>query len=257
MILPLLFACAAPTPVPPSSPVAIETAAAVPAPPPAGPVVLAGLSGPVVVTPVFHGTVRIEGGGKVFWVDPWSKADLTGPLADVVLITDVHFDHLDPAALAKVVKPSTVLVAPPAVAAEAKERKPEHVLANGESATVAGATITAVPMYNLIRGPEVGKLYHDKGRGNGYVLTLDGVVIYIAGDTECTDEMRALTGIDLALVPMNLPYTMTPEEAAACVSAFQPKRVVPYHYAGSDLSKFTPTGSTVLLRDAYPGGLPW
>lgn len=266
MLLTLLYACAstpsptietttAPGPIP-----AGEAAAQTPAPAPAGPVgpvTLTGTTGPIVVTPVFHGTVRIEGGGKVFWVDPWSKANLTGPAADVVLITDIHFDHLDAAAITKVVKADTVIVAPEAVARELKDRKVDHVLANGASVELAGATITAVPMYNLVRGPESGKLFHDKGRGNGYLLTVDGQTIYIAGDTECTDEMKALVGVDLALLPMNLPYTMPPEEAAGCVSAFKPKKVTPYHYAGSDLATFAPTGTEVVLRDAYPGGQPW
>ena len=85
-------------------------------------------------------------------------------------------------------------------------------------------------MYNLERGPSAGQLFHTKGRGNGYVLTMGGKRIYIAGDTECTPEMKALKNIDVAFVPMNLPYTMTPAEAAECVKAFAPKIVYPYHY---------------------------
>ena len=213
--------------------------------------------GNIELTPMTHAHVQVEFGGKVIQVDPTSQSNLAGAKkADIILISDIHGDHLDPKAVDMVKKPTTIVVGPAAVIGKLTGQKTETI-ANGQTRTVDGVSITAVPAYNITRGPAAGQLFHDKGRGNGYVLTLDGVVIYIAGDTECTDEMRALTGIDLALVPMNLPYTMTPEEAAACVSAFQPKRVVPYHYAGSDLSKFTPTGSTVLLRDAYPGGLPW
>lgn len=265
-MLTLLLACTTepPPPAPAAPPAAVAPDPGLPpaAPAPAagaqaGPVTVPGATGPIVVTPVYHGTVRIEAGGKVYWIDPWSKAQLTGPPADVVLITDIHEDHLDPAALAKVLKPETVIVGPKAVAEALKDRKVEPVVANGESVDVGALRVTAVPMYNLVRGPEEGKLFHDKGRGNGYLLTLDGKVIYIAGDTECTDEMKALTNVDLALIPMNLPYTMTPEEASVCVSAFKPKQVTPFHYAGSDLTKFTPTGTEVVLRDAYPGGLPW
>jgi L-ascorbate metabolism protein UlaG (beta-lactamase superfamily) len=271
MFLHLLLACAPPAAVAPPTetpaPNVEAPAAAVPAAAPtprasAGPVDLQGTTGAVKVTPVYHGTVRIEGQGLVLWVDPWSKAKLDGPKADILLITDVHFDHLDPAAIAAVVGPQTEIVAPPAVAAELKDRKVTHVLENGRSVTVRGLTIEAVPMYNLVRGPEAGKFFHDKGRGDGFVVTIDGKRVYLAGDTECVPEMKALTNIDLALLPMNLPYTMTPEEAAACTLAFRPKQVTPYHYAGSDLAVFqagiaADTSIQLVERDAYPGGLPW
>lgn len=154
------------------------------------------------------------------------------------------------------------MVAPAAVAAAQPPLKVDRPLANGESADLLGVHIEAVPMYNLTRGPSAGALFHDKGRGDGYLLTIDGKKIYIAGDSECTPEMKALRGVDLALIPMNLPYTMTPEEAAACVAAFKPRQVVPYHYSGSDLSLFTKglagvSGVEVVLREAYLGGLPW
>ena len=111
-------------------------------------------------------------------------------------------------------------------------------------------------MYNLTRGPSAGQLYHDKGRGNGYVLTIADKRIYIAGDTECTPEMKALRGIDVAFVPMNLPYTMPPSEAAPCVRAFAPKIVYPYHYRGSDPGELARAladekGIEVRLRNWY------
>jgi len=113
-------------------------------------------------------------------------------------------------------------------------------------------------MYNLTRGPAPGQLYHPKGRGNGYLLTLGGKRVYIAGDTACTPEMRALTNIDVAFLPMNLPYTMPPTEAAACAKAFEPHIVYPYHYRGSDLKAFADALKgepiEVRLRDWYPGG---
>lgn len=217
--------------------------------------------GPFHVTPVYHGTAMISVGEATIWLDPWSKAALDDrPTADVVLITDIHQDHLDEAAIAKVSGPQSVFVAPQAVAD--KRGGIQHVLGNGETVTVAGLQITAVPMYNLKRGPESGGLFHDKGRGNGYILEKDGTRIYFAGDTACTDEMKALTEIDAAFLPMNLPYTMPPEEAAGCISAFKPTLAIPYHYAGSDLAAFSAAlrdtdGVTVQLAEFYPGGLPW
>ena len=118
-----------------------------------------------------------------------------------------------------------------------------------------GIEIEAVPMYNLTRGPAPGQFYHDKGRGNGYIVTLGGKRLYIAGDTEGTPEMRAMKNIDVAFIPMNVPYTMTPAEAADAVKAFKPKIVYPYHYRGSDLTVFANalkgTGIDVRLRDWY------
>lgn len=222
-----------------------------------------GQTGPISVTAVYHATTVIQAGGQTWWLDPWSRGPLEGlPKADVVLITDVHPDHLDPAALDVVATPSTLFVGPSAAADGLGGRALHHAVANGETIEVAGARITAVAMYNLARGPEGGGVYHEKGRGNGYIIELDGRRLYFAGDTECTDEMRALTQIDVAFVPMNLPYTMTPGEAAACVKAFRPKRVVAYHHAGSDLETFERAmrkidGVQLLAADYYPGGAPW
>ena len=110
-------------------------------------------------------------------------------------------------------------------------------------------------MYNLTRGPAAGQLFHTKGRGNGYIVTLGDKRIYIAGDTECTPEMKALKNIDVAFIPMNLPYTMPPTEAADCVKAFKPKVVYPYHYMGQDLNVFknalNGSGVDVRIRDWY------
>ncbi len=193
-------------------------------------------AGDVVITPVRHATVMLEIGGKIWWIDPWSQAELAGkPKADVILITDVHGDHMDPKAIEDIRKGSTVIVAPAAVAETVKEAK---TLANGASMMVEGVKVEAVPMYNLKRGPEAGKLFHDKGRGNGYVLNVGGKRIYFSGDTEVTPEMKALKNIDVAFVCMNLPYTMPPEEAAEGVAAFLPKVAYPYHYRGSDVAAF-------------------
>jgi hypothetical protein len=130
------------------------------------------------------------------------------------------------------------------------------VMKNGDDKEVLGIGIEATPMYNEKRGPEPGKLYHDNGRGNGYLLNIGDTRVYISGDTECTKEMRALKNIDIAFVTMNLPYTMPPEEAASCVNAFKPGVVYPFHYRGSDLQVFekavTAPAVEVRLRDWYP-----
>jgi L-ascorbate metabolism protein UlaG (beta-lactamase superfamily) len=126
-----------------------------------------------------------------------------------------------------------------------------HVLANGQTATVETIPIQAVPMYNTT---PARAQYHTKGRGDGYVLTLGGKRIYIAGDTEPTPEMKAQTSIDVAFLPMNLPYTMTEEQAADAVKVFKPKIVYPYHYRGSDPKKFAAlvgNAAEVRLRDWY------
>lgn len=184
------------------------------------------------MTPIYHASTLLEIGGKAIHVDPFSKGDYAGlPKATFVLITDIHGDHLDPKALDAVVQPSTKIVAPPAVAEQLKGRPNVIVMKNGDKQDLGLFTVEAVPMYNLERGPEKGKLFHDKGRGNGYVLGFGDKRVYFSGDTECTPEMKALAAIDVAFVCMNLPYTMPPKEAAGCVNAFKPKVLFPYHYA--------------------------
>ncbi len=197
--------------------------------------VLSTSKGDVTIAPIYHGSLTLTLAGKVTYVDPWLAQGAVDyskmPKADYVLITDIHPDHLDPKALESIVTTSTTIVAPPAVAKELGARSHLVVLKNGQSAEVGPMNVLAFPMYNLVRGPSAGKLFHDKGRGNGYVVTIGDKRIYISGDTECTPEMKALKNIDVALVSMNLPYTMPPSEAAACVNAFKPKTLYPYHYA--------------------------
>lgn len=192
--------------------------------------------GDITVTPVTHASLQLEHDGRVIHVDPTSAGDYSAAKqADLILVTDIHQDHLDPAAIARVRKTGAPVVAP---AAAAEKIENPTVIANGETSTVAGVTIEAVPMYNLQRGPSAGQFFHTKGRGNGYVITLGARRVYVAGDTECTPEMRALKGIDIAFIPMNLPYTMPPAEAAECVKAFRPKVVYPYHYRGQNPEDF-------------------
>jgi L-ascorbate metabolism protein UlaG (beta-lactamase superfamily) len=192
--------------------------------------------GDITVTPIMHASLQIEYGGKVIHVDPTSPGDYSkAKQADLILVTDIHPDHLDPAAITRIRKAEAPVVVP-AVAVPKVDKA--TVIANGENKTIAGIQIEAVPMYNLQRGPEPGQLFHTKGRGNGYILTLGTKRVYIAGDTECTPEMRALKNIDIAFIPMNLPYTMPPSEAAECVKAFKPKVVYPYHYRGQNPEEF-------------------
>jgi len=209
--------------------------------------------GDITIQPQNHATLQLTWSGHVINVDPVAQADFTGlAQPDIILITDIHGDHLDPNTIAKVKKATTKIVAPAAAAAKLEN---PIVIANGETKTVDGISITAVPMYNLTRGPAAGQLFHDKGRGNGYVITLGGKRIYIAGDTEGVPEMRALKAIDVAFIPMNLPYTMTAEEAADAVKAFAPKIVYPYHYRGQDVNVFAAglkgTPTEVRIRDWY------
>ena len=209
-------------------------------------------AGPLKITTVMHAGFAVEAGGQVVIVDPAQGSWDGIPQADIILITDVHGDHLNPSMIAKVKKPSGSVIAPPAVAASVPK---VLLLANGQNKSLGPWTVEAVPMYNMKRGPSEGKYYHDKGRGNGYILTYGGFRVYIAGDTEGTPEMRALKNIDVAFIPMNLPYTMTPEEAADAVKAFHPKAVYPYHYMGSDPKVFAAalagTGIDVRLRNWY------
>jgi L-ascorbate metabolism protein UlaG (beta-lactamase superfamily) len=210
-------------------------------------------AGMVKITPIRHASMMIEAGGKVIQVDPWSQGNFEGlPKADLVLLTDIHPDHMDAPQIAKLKSDTSTIIAPEAVAKTITDAK---VIANGEKTTWDKWTIEAIPMYNLTRGPSEGKFYHDKGRGNGYVLTYGGTRFYIAGDTEGIPEMRALKNIDVAFVPMNLPYTMTPQEAADAVRAFHPKVVYPYHYRDSDPKAFQTalagTGIDVRLRNWY------
>jgi L-ascorbate metabolism protein UlaG (beta-lactamase superfamily) len=211
-------------------------------------------AGPVKITPIFHASLLIEAAGKAIYVDPAKPANFTGlPSADLILITDIHGDHMDPASIAVISKQGTQIMAPPAVVKTVTSASP---ISNGETKTWGGWTIEAIPMYNIKRGPSPGTLYHDKGRGNGYVLTYGGKRFYFSGDTEGIPEMRALKNIDVAFVCMNLPYTMPPDEAADAVKAFHPKIVIPYHYRGSDLTVFEKglqgTGIEVRILDWYP-----
>jgi len=194
--------------------------------------------GELEITFIGHGTLMLGFDGRVIHVDPWSKlADYsTLPKADLVLITHDHGDHLDPAAVDQVRTDRTEVILTKMCAEKVKGGL---VMANGETKEVGGIKIEAVPAYNLVHMREPGKPFHPKGEGNGYVLTLGDKKVYLAGDTENIPEMKNLKGIDVAFLPMNLPYTMTPEMAAEAARSFQPKILYPYHYGQTDPDKLT------------------
>lgn len=211
-------------------------------------------AGDVKITPLFHASTLIQAGGKTIYVDPAKPAKLTGlPKADLILISHIHPDHLDPESIAAISQSSTEILAPASVVEKLPSAKP---IANDQTKQWQQWTIEAVAAYNLKRGPAAGQLFHPKGRDNGYVLTFGGKRFYFSADTEGVPEMRALKNIDVAFVCMNLPYTMPPDEAADAVKAFHPKIVIPYHYRGSDLKilqqHLAGTGVEVRLLDWYP-----
>ncbi len=207
--------------------------------------------GKLELTPIQHASLMIQAGGKIMYVDPAQGSYDGLPQADYILITDIHGDHMAPAIVDKLKKPGTVILAPKAVAATVTSAT---VISNGETKTIGDFTVEAIPMYNL-KPAANGTIYHEKGRGNGYIVTYGGKRFYFSGDTEGIPEMKALRNIDVAFVCMNLPYTMTPEAAAEAVGAFHPAIVYPYHYRGSDTAIFAKalagTGIDVRQRDWY------
>lgn len=197
----------------------------------------------VSVIPLEHATGILWWDNAAIYFDPvGTTTQFAGqPAADIVLVTDIHGDHFSTSTLNSVVG-NAKLIVPQAVKdlLPAELQAKASVLANGQSQSEQGFTITAVPMYNLPTAPNKDR--HTKGRGNGYIIEKDGFRVYLAGDTAGTPEMRALSDIDIAFIPMNPTYTMSVEEAAVAVLAFKPRTVYPYHYrepAGlSDVEKF-------------------
>jgi L-ascorbate metabolism protein UlaG (beta-lactamase superfamily) len=197
----------------------------------------------VKVSPIQHATAVIEYKGKVIYLDPTGGAEAFAnfPKPNLVFITDIHGDHMNIKTLDALDLKESTIVAPQAVADQIQviQAKEVVIMNNGETKSFDFLTAEAVPMYNL---REEALKFHPKGRGNGYIFTIDNERIYFSGDTEDIPEMRALKNIDKAFVCMNLPYTMTVESAASAVLAFQPKQVYPYHYRGtngfSDVVKF-------------------
>lgn len=217
----------------------------------------------IQITPISHATMVLQMGGQVIYTDPvdGKEAFAGQPAPTIILITDIHPDHMNVDTLNSFAQDNLVVVAPSAVADQLPQSLSDAivVLKNGEKTTQKGIEIEAIPMYNI---PESPDSFHTKGRGNGYVVSAGGKRVYISGDTSATPEMKALQNIDIAFMTMNLPYTMDIDEAADAVLAFKPKVVHPYHYRSqdgfSDTNKFKemveekdPTIKVELL-DFYP-----
>jgi L-ascorbate metabolism protein UlaG (beta-lactamase superfamily) len=207
-------------------------------------------AGPVKLTVINHASMVIENAGQVIDIDPVGVGRYEGlPQPDVILITHTHGDHLDAATIAKRRKPETILIGPAAAAASVTGLT---VMRNGDSRQVGSTGIEAVPAYNL---PTAKQMFHPKGEGNGYILTFGGLRCYIAGDTQGIPEMAALKDITVAFLPMNQPYTMTPEEVAAAARSFMPRILYPYHSKGSDVEALVKllegSGIEVRVRDWY------
>jgi L-ascorbate metabolism protein UlaG (beta-lactamase superfamily) len=213
--------------------------------------------GEVVIHPVEHASMVLETPAGVIYVDPVEGAERYAdlPAPDAILLTHEHGDHFDMDTL------NGLAEAPMIVNQAVFDQLPEEmqaratVMANGDSGDILGAPIEAIPAYNTT---EDRLQFHPEGRDNGYVLTLGGMRFLIAGDTEDTPELRALTDIHVAFLPMNLPYTMTVEQAAEAVAAFQPDIVYPYHFGDSDLEEFarlveaSGAGTEVVIAEWYP-----
>jgi L-ascorbate metabolism protein UlaG (beta-lactamase superfamily) len=198
--------------------------------------VIATSTGDLKITFIGHGTLMFAFGGKVVHVDPWSQLADYGklPKADLVLITHEHRDHLDLKALDAIRKQGTVVIATEVVARQVKDAL---VMKNGDVMASQGFTIEAVAAYNLVHMRNPGEPYHPKGVGNGYIITFADRRVYIAGDSENTPEMKALRNIDVAFLPMNLPFTMTPEMVADAAGTFRPTILYPYHFGETDTQK--------------------
>lgn len=186
-----------------------------------------------------HGSVRIQIGDKEVYVDPVINAvqpetDFTVmPKADYIIITHEHFDHLDSLAINQLAKEGTTLVINPR-SSEILGGKGD-VMKNGDKKTLSSTwEIEAVPAYNTSADKQQ---FHPKGRDNGYILNVDGFRVYIAGDTEDIEEMNDIKNIDVAFLPCNLPYTMTPEQLAKAAKMVQPKVLFPYHYGQTEIQQ--------------------
>jgi L-ascorbate metabolism protein UlaG (beta-lactamase superfamily) len=199
-------------------------------------------TGDLKITFFGHASLAFTYQGKVIYVDPVGNPSGTPvdyakmPKADLILVTHEHFDHLDPKAISTLRKEQTRIILTKACAGRVSG---STVMKNGDVLTVEGIKIEAVPAYNI------AQKFHPKGVGNGYILNFDKTRVYVAGDTENTPEMKQLKNIDIAFLPMNLPYTMTPEMVADAAKAFGPKILYPYHYGQTDPNKLVD-----LLKDS-------
>ena len=194
-------------------------------------------AGELAITFLGHGSLIFTFDGKVIHVDPYGKAaDYSSlPDADLVLITHEHADHFDQSALGEISTGDTTVIAN----AAAGKMTGAVTMANGDVQTHLDLPIEAVPAYNIVHERSPGVPFHPRGNGNGYVITFGDKRVYVAGDTENIPEMEKLKGVDIAFIPMNLPYTMTPEMAAAAVRMLRPAILYPYHFGATDTARLT------------------
>lgn len=192
--------------------------------------------GDLAITFFGHASLMISFDGKIIHIDPVSEnADYSDlPKADLILVTHEHYDHCDLEAIGAIRTEKTAMVITQDAAEQVKDG---IVMKNGDKKTVQGLLIEAVPAYNLVNMRSPGVPYHGKGIGNGYIFACGGKRIYIAGDTENIPEMKGLEDIDIAFLPMNLPYTMTPEMAADAAKALRPGILYPYHYGQTNVQE--------------------
>lgn len=186
---------------------------------------VAGEQGDITITTFVHSSIQLEYRGTVVHIDPWTVGDLSRATpADLILVTDDVGHHLDAAAIKQLRKPG----APVVITANGKARMPDGiVLGNGESTTLVGVRVDAIGAYDLTPGEP----YHPKGEANGYIVTIGGRRIYVVGVTECVPEIRAVTNIDVAFMPLNLPVNrMAVPAAIECTKALRPRVVYPYHH---------------------------
>jgi L-ascorbate metabolism protein UlaG (beta-lactamase superfamily) len=220
-------------------------------------------TGILKIRPILHGSLVLTHHNKTIYVDPYGGSQLYKNIKspDIILITDIHGDHLDLKTLDSLDTSKAILIAPKDVASKLPEKYTSKtiILNNNQGIHRLDFFIKAIAMYNL---PEDNTSRHPKGRGNGYLLNIDDTQVYISGDTEDIKEMRILQNIDVAFVCMNLPYTMDINQAASGVLEFKPSIVYPYHYRGtnglSDVNEFKNLVNTknknieVRLRNWYP-----
>ena len=193
-------------------------------------------AGDLRITFIGHGTLMFTFGGKVIHVDPYRQmADYAKlPKADIILITHEHGDHFDPQVLSLLRTKKTVMILTNTLA---KQVEGGIVMNNGDVRSIEGLKIEAIAAYNMVHKRGDGTPFHPKGTGNGYVITFGDKKIYVAGDTENIPEMKVLKDIDVAFLPMNSPFTMTPEMVTDAAKAFKPKILYPYHYGDTDPSR--------------------
>jgi L-ascorbate metabolism protein UlaG (beta-lactamase superfamily) len=199
--------------------------------------------GDLEITFLGHGTLLLKLQDKIIHIDPFSNVANYSklPQADLILLTHEHRDHLDPDALALIQSDHTQLVCSASCMDQVEGGMVMH---NGDQKTIFGWTIEAVPAYNIVHKRDTGDPFHPQGVGNGYILTFGDTRIYVAGDTENVPEMADIRDIDIAFLPMNLPYTMTPEMVADAAKTLQPAILYPYHYGNTDTRQIID-----LLRD--------